>query len=105
MVMWIELLDYGAMGHGFESRFSHPANGKLCQPSSKWVPFSGMDKAVKGEGWALLFICCAQDTVGLLPPLPPQSLGYGKPLPLPFLVLSNFLYVGRTCRFPYNSFV
>ena len=39
----------------------------LCQPSSKWVPFSefGKAKAVKGEGWALPFISCAQDIVGL----------------------------------------
>ena len=26
---------------------------------------SGKDKAAKGEGWAPLFICCAQDAVGL----------------------------------------
>ena len=26
---------------------------------------SGKDKAANGEGWALLFIGCAQDTVGL----------------------------------------
>ena len=25
---------------------------------------SGKDKAVKGEGWAPPFICCAQDTIG-----------------------------------------
>ena len=25
----------------------------------------GKDKAAKGEGWALPFICCAQNTVGL----------------------------------------
>ena len=26
---------------------------------------SGKDEAVKGEGWALSFICCAHDIVGL----------------------------------------
>ena len=41
------------------------------------------DKAAKGEGWALPFISCVQDTVGPLPPLPLQLLGYGTPLPLP----------------------
>ena len=39
----------------------------------------GKDKATKGEGWALPFISCAQDTVGLYPPLPLRLLGYGKP--------------------------
>ena len=39
------------------------------------------EKAAKGEGWALPFINCAQDTVGLKPPLPLRLLGYGKPLP------------------------
>ena len=33
------------------------------------------DKATKGEGWALPFISCAQDTVGLYPPLPQRLLG------------------------------
>ena len=49
----------------------------------------GKDKATKGEGWALAFISCAQDTVGLYPPLPLWLLGYGKPLP--FLHVSPFL--------------
>ena len=48
----------------------------------------GKDKATKGEGWALPFISCAQDTVGLYPPLSLRLLGYGKPIPfymsLPF---------------------
>ena len=34
----------------------------------------GKDKATKREGWVHLFICRAQDTVGLLPPLPVWSL-------------------------------
>ena len=41
----------------------------------------GKDKAAKREGWAPPFISCAQDTVGLFPPLPIRLLGYGKPLP------------------------
>ena len=49
----------------------------------------GKDKATKGEGWALRFISCAQDTVGLYPPLPLRLLGYGKPIP--FLHVSPFL--------------
>lgn len=43
---------------------------------------SGNDKTVKA-GWALSFICCAQDTVGQEPPLPLQIFGYGKSLLLP----------------------
>ena len=37
-----------------------------------WVPVlnQGRIKAGEGEGWALLFICCAQDTVGLSYPMP-----------------------------------
>ena len=38
----------------------------------------GKDKAVKGERWALPFISCAQDTVGLQPKLPLRVLGYEK---------------------------
>ena len=40
---------------------------------------------MKGEGWAPTSISCAKDTVGLYPPLPLRLLGYGKPLPLPYL--------------------
>ena len=49
----------------FEAGLCHAKNGKLCQPSSKCVFQLGKDKAGKGEGWALPFISCAQDTVGL----------------------------------------
>ena len=58
----------------------------LCKPSSKWVSFFelGKDKAAKGEGWAPPFIGCAQDTVGLQPPLPLRLLDFGKPLPFYF---------------------
>ena len=49
----------------------------------------GKDKATKGEGWALPFISCAQDTVGLYRPLPLRLLGYEKPIP--FLHVSPFL--------------
>ena len=30
----------GAVSREFEARLRHAATGKLCQPSSKWVPFS-----------------------------------------------------------------
>ena len=39
---------------------------------------SGKDKAAKGEGWALPFISCAQNTVGFLALC---QLGYEKPFP------------------------
>ena len=56
-----------AVSREFEARLRHAATEKLCQPSSKWVPFFelGKDKAAKGEGWAPFFSSCAQDTVGL----------------------------------------
>ena len=43
------------------------AIGKLCQPSSKWIPFfeTEKDKAAKGKEWVPTCLCCAQDTVGL----------------------------------------
>ena len=51
-----ELLSYSAEGHwksGLELDlgFLHPATGKLCQPSNKWVPVSnpGKDKAANRE--------------------------------------------------------
>ena len=49
--------------------------------------------AAKGEGWALPFICYAQGTVGLLPPLLLRLLGYGKPLPLLFIQQAKKHYV------------
>ena len=57
----------------------------------------GKDKAAKGEGWAPPFISCAQDTVGLLSPLPLRLIGYGKPLPLPSMeieILQEYEYLG-----------
>ena len=56
--------------HEFEAGLCHAMTAKLCQPSSKWVPFFKLrkDKAEKGEGWALPFISCSQDTMGLLTP-------------------------------------
>ena len=75
MVEWLEWLGYGAesaVKREFEAGLRHVATGKLCQPSSKRVPFFelGKDKAAKGEGWAPPFISCAQDTVGLYPHCP-----------------------------------
>ena len=44
-----------AVKNEFKAGLRHAATGKLCQPSSKWVPFSlGKDKRVKEEGWAPL---------------------------------------------------
>ena len=65
-----------------EARLHHATTGKLslsAQQSGTF--FEGKDTAAKGEEWASLCISCAQDTVGLLHPLPLQLLSYGKPLP------------------------
>ena len=73
-----------AVSREFEARLHHAATGKLSlSTQQKMGTFLelGKDKAAKGEGWALPFISCAQDTVGLQPPLPLRLLGYGKPLP------------------------
>ena len=67
MVEWLEQHGYGAE-HEFEARLRHAANGKLSlSTQQKMGTFFklGKDKAAKGEGWALPFISCAQDTVGL----------------------------------------
>ena len=74
-----------AVSREFEARLRHAATGKLSlSTQQKMGTFFelGKDKAAKGEGWAPPLISCAQDTVGLQPPLPLRLLGYGKPLPL-----------------------
>ena len=45
----------------------HPTAGKLCQTSSKWIPFfeSGKDKAAKGERCAPVFLTIARNSVGI----------------------------------------
>ena len=51
-----------------EARLGHAVTGKLSlSTQQKMGTFFelGKDKAAKGEGWALPFISCAQDTVGL----------------------------------------
>ena len=71
LVEWLERLGYGTESHskvvslrlGFimrhlENSVNQAVNGYLF--SNK-----GRQKAAKGEGWAPLFISCAQDTVGL----------------------------------------
>ena len=73
-----------AVSREFEARLRHAATGKLSlSTQQKMGTFFelGKDKAAKGEGWAPPFISCAQDTVGLEPPLPLRLLGYGTPLP------------------------
>ena len=70
VVECLERLCYGAenrVKREFEAWLRHATTGKLCQPSSKWVPFFelGKDKAAKGAGWTPPFISCVQDTVGL----------------------------------------
>ena len=54
--------------HEFEARLRHATTGKLSlstqQKKGTFLKL-GKDKAAKGEGWALPFISCAQDTVGL----------------------------------------
>ena len=45
----------------------------------------GKDKTAKpGEGWAPPSTCCAQDTVGLYPPLSLRLLGYGTAVTFTF---------------------
>ena len=57
-----------AISREFEARLSHAATGKLfLSTQQKMGTFFelGKNKAAKGEGWALPFISCAQNTVGL----------------------------------------
>ena len=73
-----------AVSREFEARLRHAATGKLSlSTQQKMGTFFelGKNKAAKGEGWAPPFISCAQDTVGLYPPLPLRLLSYGTPLP------------------------
>ena len=70
----------------FEAGLRHAGTGKLPLSTQKQMGTSfeyRKNKAAEGEGWTLLFISCAQDTVRFYPSLPLQLLGYGKPLPLP----------------------
>ena len=57
-----------AVSREFEARLRHVANGKLSlSTQQKMGTFFklGKDKAAKGEGWALPFISCVEDTAGL----------------------------------------
>ena len=59
-----------AVSREFEARLRHAATGKLSLSTQQKMGTCfffelGKDKAAKGEGWALPFISCAQDTVGL----------------------------------------
>ena len=55
-----------AISRVFEARLSHAATRKLSTQQKMGTFFElGKDKAAKGEEWALPFISCAQDTVGL----------------------------------------
>ena len=64
VVEWLERLGYGAESLRKAGVRGWATTGKLCQTSSRWVPFFelGTDKAAKGVGWAPPFISCAQDT-------------------------------------------
>ena len=68
-------------GRELAAGLRHPTTGKLAlstQQSMGTFFELGKDKAAKEEGCAPPFISCAQDTVGLQPPLPLWLLGYGK---------------------------
>ena len=79
-----------AVKREFEARLRHALTVKLSLSTQQLIGTFvelGKNKAAKGEGWALPFISCAQDIVGL-PPL--RLLSYGKPLPLPSYGKVNF---------------
>lgn len=81
-----------------EARLRHPTNeNNPQQPSSKWVPVFELrkGKAAKGEIYAQLFICCAQDTE-LLPNLPLRLSDYGKTL---HLIQLNLVRVQLVCSY------
>ena len=69
MVKWLGTLGYGGEGHKSESQHGSTGDWKslFVNPAVKMGTFfkSGKDKAGKGDGWVLPFICCAQVTVGL----------------------------------------
>ena len=45
----------------FKTGLCHPMTGKLSVSAQQLMgTFKGKDKAVKGDGWALPFICCDQ---------------------------------------------
>ena len=82
-----------AVSREFEARLRRAATGKLSLSTQQNMGTFfelGKDKAAKGEGWAPPFISCAQDTVGLLPPLPLRLLGYGKHLPFTFYSVEKY---------------
>ena len=57
-----------AVKHEFEAGLRYATTEKLSLSTqqSMGIFFElGKDKAVKGKGWALPFLSCAQDTVGL----------------------------------------
>ena len=55
-----------AISREFEAWLSHAATKKLSTQQKMGTFFElGKDKAAKEEGWALPFISCAEDTVGL----------------------------------------
>ena len=84
-----------AVSREFKVQLRHAATGKISlSTQQKMGTFFKLrkDKAAKGEGWAPPFISCAQDTVGLYPPLPLRLLGYGTPLP--YLLFRSFSHKG-----------
>ena len=67
-----------AVKHEFEAGLRHAVTGKLCQPSSKWVPFPNYGRIrQRNEGDGL----CLSLAVSEIPQLPLRVLSCGKPLP------------------------
>ena len=64
---------YVADGRGFEFGFDQEASGKLCQPSSNWVPISNQMKIRQPK---------LRDGLCLSYGVPLRPLGYGIHLPL-----------------------
>ena len=76
MVESLERLDYGAEGRR-KVEYLNPGlairrlENSFCQSSSKWNLFRTREGLGSEEDeWAPSFICCVQDTVDILLPLP-----------------------------------
>ena len=55
-----------AIKREFEAGLRHATTGKLCEPSSKWVPFPNYGRIrQRKEREGPPYISCAQDTGGV----------------------------------------